>query len=218
MRDCAIIVDKEGYEGGKDMIKNVVFDFGQVLVRFEPSYMVGKYVTDAEDASLLETVVFDRLYWDRLDAGTITDTEVVAACRTRLPERLWTVAERIYYDWIYNIPEIEGMRELICRIRDTYGVRLFLLSNISTYFADHAHEISVLGLFEKCIFSSVCGYVKPSREIFEYLCRECEILPQETLFVDDNSNNIAGAQAFGITGYLFDGDVARLDAYLQHVL
>ncbi len=200
------------------MIRNVVFDFGQVLVRFEPSYMVGKYANDANDAKLLETVVFDRLYWDRLDAGTITDEEVVSECRKRLPERLWTVAEKIYWDWIYNIPEIEGMRELICRLRDTYGVRLFLLSNISTYFASHADEISVLGLFEKCIFSSVCGCVKPHREIFEYLCRECDILPRETLFVDDNAANIAGARDFGITGYLFDGDVARLDEYLQHVL
>jgi len=200
------------------MIQNVVFDFGQVLVHFEPSYMVGKYVTDAEDAAILETVVFDRLYWDRLDAGTITDEEVVAACRTRLPERLWDVAERIYYDWIYNIPEIEGMRELICRIRDTYSVRLFLLSNISTYFATHAEEISVLDLFERCIFSSVCGKVKPHREIFEYLCAECDILPQETLFVDDNAANIAGARDFGITGYLFDGDVNGLKSYLQHVL
>lgn len=200
------------------MIKNVVFDFGQVLVRFEPAYMVGKYVTDVEDARLLERVVFDRFYWDRLDAGTITDEEVVAACRTRIPERLWEVAERIYYDWIYNIPEIVGMRELVCHIRNTYGVRLFLLSNISTYFASHAEEIPVLGLFERCIFSSVCGKVKPHREIFEYLCGECGILPAETLFVDDNAANIAGARDFGITGYVFDGDVDGLKVYLQHVL
>lgn len=200
------------------MIQNVVFDFGQVLVHFEPSYMVGKYVADTEDARLLETVVFDRLYWDRLDAGTITDGEVVSECRKRLPERLWSVAKTIYYDWIYNIPEIEGMAELVRRLRDEYGVRLFLLSNISIYFAEHSHEIPILGLFEKCIFSSVCEKIKPHREIFEYLCEECEILPQETLFVDDNSANIAGAESFGITGYLFDGNVVRLDAYLQHVL
>ena len=65
------------------MIKNVVFDFGQVLVHFEPSYMVGKYVQDAEDKPLLEDVLFDRLYWDRLDEGTITDEEVLAACQKK---------------------------------------------------------------------------------------------------------------------------------------
>ena len=60
-------------------IKTVVFDFGQVMVHFEPSYMVGKYVTDKEDAALLEKVVFDRLYWDKLDAGTIIDRSAASA-------------------------------------------------------------------------------------------------------------------------------------------
>ena len=69
------------------MIKNVVFDFGQVMVRFEPSYMVGRYVKDKADASLLGEVIFDRLYWDRLDAGTISDEEVINACYTRLSGR-----------------------------------------------------------------------------------------------------------------------------------
>ena len=73
------------------MIKNVVFDFGQVMVHFEPNYMVGKYVTDEQDAKLLETVLFDRLYWDRLDAGTISDAEVIEECKKRLPERLGVV-------------------------------------------------------------------------------------------------------------------------------
>ena len=65
------------------MIKNIVFDYGNVMVRFEPSYMVGRYVCDREDAALLEKVVFDRLYWDRLDAGTITDEETLRECRKR---------------------------------------------------------------------------------------------------------------------------------------
>ncbi|MBO5092626.1 MAG: HAD family phosphatase, partial [Clostridia bacterium] len=59
-------------------IKNVVFDFGQVLVYFQPSYMVGAYVSDEADKALIEEVVFDRLYWDRLDSGDISDEEVVS--------------------------------------------------------------------------------------------------------------------------------------------
>jgi putative hydrolase of the HAD superfamily len=59
------------------MIKNFIFDFGKVMVHFEPEYMVGKYVDDADDAKLLGEVIFDRLYWDKLDAGTITDEQVI---------------------------------------------------------------------------------------------------------------------------------------------
>ena len=195
------------------MIKNVIFDFGQVMVRFDPAYMVGQYMTDAADAKLLEAVVFDRLYWDRLDAGSITDAETLDACRGRLPERLWEVAACIYWNWIYHLPEIAGMRELVGDLRKS-GVRVILLSNISKYFASHADEIPSLSLFERCFFSAVCGRIKPNRDMFAYVCDECGILPAETLFVDDNAKNIKGAEACGITGYLFDGDAAHLREFL----
>lgn len=200
------------------MIKNVVFDFGQVIVHFEPSYMVSRYVSDKNDAALLEEVIFDRLYWDRLDAGTITDEEVVNACKERLPERLHPYVSDIYYNWIYNLPEIEGMGELVDYIKEKYGTRVFLLSNICTYFAEHEKEISVLSKFEKCIYSAVCGHVKPTAEVFDYLCKACDILPEETVFVDDNEKNIKGSCAFGIEGYLFDGNVAALRHWLDEKL
>lgn len=200
------------------MIKNVIFDFGQVIIRFDPAFMVKKYVSDPNDAALLSSVIFDRLYWDKLDAGTITDEQVLIECKKRLPQRLHELSEQIYYNWIYNIPEIPGMKELIYDIKEKYGVRLFLLSNISTYFAEHALEFPVLSLFEKCIFSAVCGMVKPSLDIFDYLCRENAIIPSEALFIDDSEKNIAGARAFGINGYLFDGDVTKLRKYLDNAL
>lgn len=200
------------------MIKNVVFDFGQVLVHFEPKYMVGVYVTDEADASLLEEVVFDRLYWDRLDAGTISNEQTLAECKKRLPERLWAVAEKIYYNWIYNIPEIDSMSELLDALKRDFGVNIYLLSNISNYFASHANEIPILSKIDKCVFSAPIGIVKPSRAIFEHLCSVCEIKPEETIFVDDNEANVKGATEFGITTYRFDGDAAALKKYLWDLL
>ena len=64
-------------------IKNVIFDFGQVLVHFEPSYMVGVYCEDEDDKSLLEEVVFDRVYWDELDKGTLSDESAINAMKER---------------------------------------------------------------------------------------------------------------------------------------
>lgn len=199
------------------MIKNVVFDFGQVLVHFEPSYMVGCYVTDKDDASLLEEVVFDRLYWDRLDAGTISNEQTLDLCHKRLPERLWELADKIYYNWIYNIPEIDKMSDLIDTLKAKYGKKIFLLSNISSYFASHSDEIPILSKIDKCIFSAPIGIVKPNREIFEHLCKECDILPEESIFIDDNASNIASAKEFGLNTYLFDGDASALEKYLEEL-
>ena len=200
------------------MIKNLVFDFGQVMVHFDPYYMVSVHTSSEEDRALLAPIIFDRLYWDPLDAGTISDEEVVRAVKSRIPERLHEVAERIYYDWIYNIPEIEGMCELVRYVKERYGVRVFLLSNVCTYFAEHENEIPCLSLFEKRIYSGVCGFVKPERGIFEHLCRECGILPEETFFIDDNEKNIRGAAEYGINGYLFDGDSKKLREYIDNLL
>lgn len=198
-------------------IKNVVFDFGQVLVHFEPKYMVSVYVEDEKDRELLEKVVFDRLYWDRLDAGTITDEETLELVKERLPKRLHQVAEKIYYNWIYNIPEFEGMRDIILNLKKK-GIKLCLLSNISKYFAEHSNEIPILSLFDKLVMSGPIGIVKPSYEIFDYLCKECDLDPQKTLFIDDNSANIEGAKKYGIHTYHFDFDVAGLKKYLEEII
>lgn len=197
------------------MIKNVVFDYGNVMIHFDPRYMVSRYVSDANDVEMLTPIIFDRLYWDKLDDGSITDEEVVEAVKKRIPERLWSVAEKIYYNWIYNLPEMDGMNALVAHVKNELGARVFLLSNISIYFADHAHEKSELDVFEKCIFSAEVGHTKPHADMFEYLCQECGIKPEETLFIDDSEKNIKGAEAFGIKGYLFDGDSAKLRRYVD---
>ena len=199
-------------------IKNVIFDYGQVMIHFNPAYMIGQYVTDPTDAALLEEVVFDRLYWDRLDDGTTTDEEVLSACCERLPQRLWESARTIYYNWIYNIPPVEGMAELVAYLRGQYGVKLYLLSNISCYFAAHREEMPFLSLFDGCVLSGPIGLVKPDPAIYAHLCNTYPIRPEESLFIDDNACNIEAAKAFGIHGYLFDGDAVKLKTYLDKLL
>ena len=199
------------------MIKNVVFDFGQVMIHFKPEYIVKQYVTEQNDVELLTKIVFDKASWTRLDEGKLTDEEFLRTCKTQLPKRLWEVSEKIYYNWIYNLPPIEGMADLVKELKNKYKKRVFLLSNISLYFSSHHEQFEVLKLFEKCIFSAECGMIKPNKAIFEFLCDKCNILPEETLFIDDSPNNIDGAKEIGINGYLFDGDAQRLKNYLDNL-
>ena len=200
------------------MIKNIVFDFGNVLVRFSPDYITEPYAESEEDRRLISETAFDRLYWDRLDAGTITDEEVVRLACERLPARLHGACRDAYYNWVHRLPRIEGMWELVERLRRESGVRLFLLSNIGEYFVNFLSEYPVLENMEKCIFSAVIGKTKPNREIFEYLLRSSGIIAEETLFIDDSEKNIRGAESLNIKGYLFDGDSDRLSRYLDKIL
>lgn len=199
------------------MIKNLVFDLGQVMFSFKRKYMVEQFVTDADDSALLQEVVFDRLYWDRLDKGTLSDGEALRLIKARLPERLCDCAEKIYRNWFRNIPEIEGMSPLVREMKERFGVRAFVLSNMPVSFVEHRNEFPFLAEFEECIFSSECGLTKPNAEIYRHLCRECGILPEETLFIDDRQVNIDAAQACGIRGYRFTG-AAELREYLIGIL
>ena len=199
---------------GDTMIKNVIFDFGQVMVRFDPYAIAAHTLDDPDDAALLVPILFDRLYWDRLDAGTISDEEVLDAVYARIPEHLWDAAREIYYGWIYHLPEIPGMTELVQHLK-ARGIRVALLSNISHYFVSHAHEIPTLALFEYCVFSADLGITKPDARIFAKACEDGGFTPAQTLFVDDSPANVQGARDFGLQAYLFDGDAQALRAYLD---
>ena len=192
------------------MIKNVIFDYGNTVIQYKPCFMADKYIEDDSDREFIYEVLFDD--------GSITDEEIISDCKKRLPERLHKVIEKIYYNWVYNLPEIPGMYRLIADIRSKYGMRVFLLSNISSYFAEHAYELPEMNHFEKCFFSAEMGCIKPSREIFERVLSECGILAGETLFVDDSEKNIKGAEAVGIHGYLFDGDTTKLQKYIESLV
>ena len=197
------------------MIKKVIFDFGQVLVRFEPDYMVGVYVSDAEDKKLLAAVIFDRLYWNDLDSGALGHDEAFELMRQRLPRRLWAVARRIYDDWVVNLPEVEGMRELILHLKSSYQAECFVLSDISPYFAENSHRVPILSLVDGCVFSGNIGITKPDRRIYEHILNKFGLDPAETVFIDDKPANVDGAKAVGIKGYVFDGDSKWLLSWLE---
>jgi len=57
------------------MIRNVIFDYGNTLVRFHEGELAKSYTKNPEDATLIEEIFFSREYWSRLDEGTLTHEE-----------------------------------------------------------------------------------------------------------------------------------------------
>lgn len=198
-------------------LRAVVFDFGRVLIRYEPEEITSAIVGGG-DVPLLTDVLFSEETWGRLDAGSVTNEEAAEIACRRLPERLHPAASAVYREWIHHLPPIPGMWELVGALRSAARVSLYLLSNISAYFAEHADLFPVLSHFDRCFFSGVLRMMKPDAEIFLHLLRECGLAPEETLFIDDNRENIEAAAALGMRTYLFDGDADRLAAYLAPLM
>jgi len=200
------------------MIKNIVFDFGRVIVDFDESKMTRAFVSDEAILPTVRDTVFDRLYWDKLDLGTITDDEVKAGIASRLPSELIPAAHAAYDHWLDHIDIIPGIEDAI-RMAKKKADGIYLLSNISIKFVKeypafpHIHHI--LSLFDGLVFSGPLHMVKPDAAIYRHLLDTYGLRAEETLFIDDSEKNIAGAAALGIHTYLFDGNAARLTEYLR---
>lgn len=200
------------------MIKNIIFDFGKVLVDFDPYYMTKQYFNNEEEIKLVSDIIFDRLYWDKLDKGAITDAEIKNDVKKRLPVNLIDNAFLAYDNWYRNLPEINGMREIVTQLK-AKGYKLYLLSNISKQFVENYAKVesivSLFELFDGLVFSGPIEMVKPNKDIFEYLLNKFLINAEESVFIDDNVSNINGAKKVGINTYLFDGNSKNLREYLN---
>ncbi len=198
--------------------KNYIFDFGNVLVHYVPEWIARPYLPDEAERAQVSAVVFDRLYCDKLDAGTLTEKQAREAFRARLPEHLYEKACAVQAHWVENMPPIEGMKELVQAIK-ARGGKLYLLSNISVEFTERyeavPHIKEVLALFDGLVFSGPIRMVKPKKEIFHHLLERFDLRAEDCIFIDDSPMNIQGAKECGIAGYLFDGDAEKLRKYLK---
>ena len=199
------------------MIRNYIFDFGNVLGQFDPAAMTALWVDDPDTAATVSQVAYDRLYWDKLDDGTITDEAIREDIFRRLPEALARIAWEVYEKWIISMPPVPGMEVLVKDIKCTGG-RIYLLSNISIGFAEGYRACpwikALFSHFDGLVFSGPVGLVKPHEDIFHYLLEKYDLHPEECIFIDDRQENISGAEAVGIQGYLFDGDAEKLRSTL----
>ena len=129
-----------------------VFDFGQVIGRFDEYELAAHFAGDPEDVSLLKDVFYDRSHWDLLDRGVVSDDEVKEMFHRRLPARLHGSIDKFYDNWITAVPVVDGMDVLIKDLKAA-GAKLYLLSNISVQFSEHyADSPCSFELFQHCLY------------------------------------------------------------------
>lgn len=192
------------------MIKQVVFDMGNVLIRWDPDLIIARLGIVGEDAKRLRREVFDGVEWVALDHGTMSQDEGLALICRRLPARLHGAAERCVRDWWKDeLIHIEGVEALIREIRDL-GYGLYVLSNATSFLHDYFHRLPAFDCFQGLIVSADWKLLKPERAIYDKLFAVYGLCPEECFFIDDSPLNIDGARCAGMPGTVFFGDMQRL--------
>ena len=186
------------------MIKNVIFDFGAVLVDWNPHYLYDAWFGSPEKASwFLENICTSQ--WNAQMDGGKPFAQGVAELTALHPE--WREEIEMYdSQWERMMgAEIPGMYGILSRLRSR-GFRLWGLTNWSSekfYLINRNYP--VFDLLDGMVVSGDVHLLKPSAGIFRALTEKYGLKPEECIFVDDNADNVAGAEAFGISAIRFTG-------------
>ena len=192
------------------MIRNVVFDMGQVLIRWQPAVLTQRLGLSEEDDALLTRELFQNVEWVMLDRGVITPEEVTRRVCARLPERLHGAVARLTESWGESyLDPVPGMAELVGQLKAA-GCGIYLLSNASVALRTYFPRIPGSEYFDGLMVSAEEKLVKPQPEIFRLLCDRFHLKPEECVFVDDSPANVESAILPGLDGLVFYGDAQRL--------
>ena len=187
------------------MIKNIVFDMGNVLILFYPEKIFTKFLSDKEDIEAIMTHFFRTDEYREVDRGTMTYAQVLEKIKGRLPDRLHSLLEELFVDNCFvtnHMPPFPEMYDLVNELKEN-GYNTYLLSNATKMFHGYKDKIPVLGLMDGILVSADHKLLKPEREIYEKLFSEFSLDREECIFIDDVEENIRGSIDCGMDGIVF---------------
>ena len=186
------------------MIRNIIFDLGGVIITLDQPQAIRRFTALglANADQQLDAYTQGGIFGD-LERGTITAEDFRR-------ELSLLVGREVSYDecrhaWLGYCRELPQRNlDALVRLRRE-GYRLLLLSNTNPYmmswvmssdFDGQGHSLE--HYMDACYCSYQMGVMKPDKDIFTRVLEAEQILPSETLFVDDGLRNIATASQMGI--------------------
>lgn len=189
--------------------KNIVFDYGNVVGRFNGSYILDQFCSSEEDRDMLASIVYSG--WAELDRGTTDYDEYAEAAVARVPERLKEVTRTFFREWPRHVIPLEDTIRFIRELKSG-GTPVYLLSNAPTCFAEWAKAEGMTDMFDGVVFSAPIKMAKPDPDIYRYLFEKYTLKPEECFFIDDLKENIEAGRALGMDGIVFAGDIDAVKA------
>ncbi|MBK8629007.1 MAG: HAD family phosphatase [Sphingomonadales bacterium] len=183
-------------------IRTIVFDIGNVVVRWDPDWIIRQTFGDGPDHDGLRAGVFSRDIWLPLNLGQISVEEAkVSYVQSGLMQN--ADADRLFDVVLESMSPLPGSVELMHEALGA-GYRILALSdNVHEFVAHYKAHHSWWPLFEGAVISAEIGEVKPNPGIYQHLLSTWSLHPAETLFMDDVAANVAGAHAMGMHAFQF---------------
>lgn len=188
------------------MIRNVIFDIGNVLASFRwKDLFIELGFTGEAFERIAEATVLHPTMWNEFDRSLMSDEEIIARCIERAPEYekeirlLFHTTAGLVEEYPYSYEWIRGLKE--------QGYKVYLLSNYGKTSYEAArdnHRLSFLPLVDGAVISYEVQMVKPEPGIYEALLAKYSLKAEECVFLDDRAENIEAAAALGFRGIVVE--------------
>lgn len=185
------------------MIKNLIFDFGKVLVDYDFNQIVDTFFEDKEELEKFKEVIISSEFIDKCDKEDIPFSDIINETKKIYPH--WEKELQLFHDNYLNFVtgEVPGMRDLLIRLKGQ-GYKLFGLTNWCSVVHEVIKKFDILQMLDGVVISSEEHLIKPDIAIYQLLCNKFGLVPQECLFTDDKEINIEGAKAAGMEAICFE--------------
>lgn len=184
------------------MIKNIIFDFGGVLVDWNSHHLYDTYFGDKDSADWFLSNICTMDWNMQMDAGKPFE-QGVAEKIAQYPQ--WEKEIRLYWErWIDMMGDtIPCMYDWILQLKQQ-GYAIYGLTNWSTEtFIQVKDKYSIFQLMDGIVMSGEERVTKPDAKIYHILLNRYQLAPEECVFFDDNLNNVIAAQNIGIHAVQF---------------
>jgi len=181
------------------MIRNVVFDLGNVLISFSPVTYLDQNGYNAETKSIIINDIFRSKEWLMLDNGDISTKEAIerisekSSLKTEEIASVFDLRTKIIFPIYGNTKLLPGLKK--------QGLRLYYLSNFPDDIFDEVFDrYGFFKYFDGGIISSRVNVSKPDRKIFKIFLEKYSLAASDCLYIDDSEHNVKAAESLGMTG------------------
>jgi putative hydrolase of the HAD superfamily len=196
------------------MIKNIIFDMGNVLTIYRAKEHIMKYVNNDDDYRIILEQVCASVEWIQMDRGTITDEEAITSICKRVPLHLHSTVSIFIKEFRIDQPENPHMEELVIKMKEA-GYQLYLFSNTAHRFHIFSKNIKSIQYMDGIWISCEHGFLKPETEAYSSFFEKFHLLPEECYFIDDSPANIEASLRREMRGCVYHQNIQELKNELQ---
>ena len=185
------------------MIKNIIFDLGNVIISFNQNKIISNFTQKQEEIKYICDEIFHAPEWELMDLGNITNDEAIEIINKRNGYKYQKLTENFLHEWykkrLFNNDVIKVAKDLSKK-----GYKLFVLSNMANSTYEYLRKYEFFSLCSGIIISAYEHVLKPDKKIYRLLLERYNLNAEECFFIDDREENIIAGEKIGIKGHVLN--------------